>query len=299
MQQQRNPATVSQMMAESLDLQNKVNSLSDAREFYDPESGNSSGATHVPDQTSTILSSRILPRCDCGLPRNTQNRTCIMGNVSERPLVQEGQPSAIFHNSKNSASSSQELRHDVTETARKERERKRDSLNAPNQSPHFQGRSGMLNHTVGTSSHGGMMNYPRIPLPERNIGKVPDSVKFQSWKCNFRPGVCLRTADPQVTMLSIKEVVIATSMDELVTSRSIAGQPNVPEFNMLDVMIVSALKKLLYTHSNFRKKVSVEEQRASNSDRFLRGRQIAYMTYEDFRATGAYEAAFVHCEFAE
>ena len=56
-------------------------------------------------------------------------------------------------------------------------------------------------------------------------------------------------------------------------------------------MIVSALKKLLYTHSNFRKKKSVEEQGAPNSDRFFRGRQIAHMTYEYFRATGAYEAA--------
>ena len=52
MQQQRNPTTVSQMMAQIQDLQNKVNSLSDAREFYDPETASSSGATHVPDQTS-------------------------------------------------------------------------------------------------------------------------------------------------------------------------------------------------------------------------------------------------------
>ena len=61
MQQQRNPTTVSQMMAKIQELQNKVNSLSDAREFYDPESGSSSGTTHVPDQTSTVLSSRTLP----------------------------------------------------------------------------------------------------------------------------------------------------------------------------------------------------------------------------------------------
>ena len=73
--------TVSQMMAQIQDLQNKVNSLSDAREFHDPDSGSSSGATHVPDQTSTILSSRTLPRCDSGLPQNTQNCTGIIGNV--------------------------------------------------------------------------------------------------------------------------------------------------------------------------------------------------------------------------
>ena len=32
--------------------------------------------------------------------------------------------------------------------------------------------------------------------------------------------------------------------------------------------------------------VSVEEQRAQNSDRFLRGGQIAYMIYEYFFAMG-------------
>ena len=72
-------------MAQIRDIQNQVNSMSDAREFYDPESGSSSGSTHVPDQTSTILSSRTLPRCDSGFLRNTQNCTVIMGNVFERP----------------------------------------------------------------------------------------------------------------------------------------------------------------------------------------------------------------------
>ena len=36
--------------------------------------------------------------------------------------------------------------------------------------------------------------------------------------------------------------------------------------------------------------ISVEEQRAQKYDRFLRGRQIAYMIYEHFRATRACEA---------
>ena len=58
MQQLRNPTTVSQMMAQNQDLQNKVNCLSDAREFHGPECGSSSGATHDPDQTSTILDCR-------------------------------------------------------------------------------------------------------------------------------------------------------------------------------------------------------------------------------------------------
>ena len=175
--------------------------------FHDPESGSSSGATHVPDQTSTNLSSRTLPRCDSGLPRNTQNCTGIMGNVFERPLVYEGLPSTVFHNSKNLASSSQDLRLYISETAR--RKIKRESLNTPTQSPHFQRRSGMLSHTGGTCSHGGMMDYPRVLVTEWNLAEFPDSMEFQSWKINFRTEFCKRTADPQVTMLWIEGVEIA------------------------------------------------------------------------------------------
>ena len=99
------------------------------------------------------------------------------------------------------------------------------------------------------------------------------------------PEVCARTADPQITMHWIKEVEIAKSFDEVLTSRT-----DFPDFDMLDAMIASALKKLLNTQIHFRKRVSVEEQRAQTHDRFLRGRQIAYMIYEYFRATRACEA---------
>ena len=110
---ERNLTTVSQLMTQIRELQNKVNSMSDAGEFYGPESGSSSGATHVPDQASTILSPTTLPRCDFGLPRNTQNCTGIMRNVFERPHVQEGLSSTIFHSTKDSASSSQVLRRPI------------------------------------------------------------------------------------------------------------------------------------------------------------------------------------------
>ena len=63
---------------------------------------------------------------------------------------------------------------------------------------------------------------------EWNLGKFHDSVEFQSWKLSIRTEVCQRTADPQITMLWIKEVEIAKSINELVTSRSIARQHNFP-----------------------------------------------------------------------
>ena len=139
MQQERNLTALSQLLIPIRELQRKVISLSDAREFYDPESGSSFGATHVPDETSNILCPRTLPRCDSGLPRNAQNCTDIMGNVFERPPAQEGRSSIFFNDSKNLASSSQILRPDISETAR--RDMKRESLNTPNRSPHFQSRS--------------------------------------------------------------------------------------------------------------------------------------------------------------
>ena len=59
---------------------------------------------------------------------------------------------------------------------------------------------------------------------------------------------------------------------------------------MFDAMIASALKRLLGKLIHFRKRVSVEEQRAQKTSRFLRWRQIAHTIYEHFRATGVFEA---------
>ena len=96
-------------------------------------------------------------------------------------------------------------------------------------------------------------------------------------------------------MHRIKEVEIAKSKKSLMTSQSIAGRTDFPHFDKLGAMIESALKRLLDKHIHFRKRVSVEEQRAQKFDRFLRGRQIAYIIYEHFCATGAYEAGSQIC----
>ena len=123
---------------------------------------NQGAALDVPDQTSTILSSKTLPRCDSGLPRNSQNGTGIARNVLKRPPVQEGQ-TATIHNSKNLASCSQELEPGTIETARKrECEMKKESLRTSIPSLHFHSGSGMLQHADETYSHSGIMDYPRI-----------------------------------------------------------------------------------------------------------------------------------------
>ena len=59
-----------------------------------------------------------------------------------------------------------------------------------------------------------------------------------------------------------------------------------PNFEVLDARIASALNKIIH-NSHFKRRVSLEEQKAQKKDRFLRGRQIAYLIYEYFRVTGA------------
>ena len=74
-------------------------------------------------------------------------------------------------------------------------------------------------------------------------------------------------------------------LDELKSSRSVSGK-NFPSFEMLDAKIASALNKIIQ-NSLFKTKVSLEDQKAPKEDRFLRGRQTAYLIYEYFRVTGA------------
>ena len=59
-----------------------------------------------------------------------------------------------------------------------------------------------------------------------------------------------------------------------------------PNFEVLDARIASALNKIIH-NSHFKRRSSLEEQQAQKQDRFLRGRQIAYLTCEYFRVTGA------------
>ena len=90
-------------------------------------------------------------------------------------------------------------------------------------------------------------------------------------------------------MLWTKEVEVAKSVDDLMTSQSIEGR-GFPDFEMLDAKIAWALKNII-SNQNFRRRVSVEEQRTQKHDRFMRGRHVAFLIYDLFRAVGVHDAA--------
>ena len=86
----------------------------------------------------------------------------------------------------------------------------------------------------------------------------------------------------------IKEVELVDSMDELRSSSSTRGL-SMPKFEVLDARVVSALNRIIH-NSHFRRRISLEEQKAQKHDIFLRGRQFAYLICDYFRVTGIHDS---------
>ena len=125
----------------------------------------------------------------------------------------------------------------------------------------------------------------RLQISEPHFDKFPNPATFACWKIRFKTEVCTCSQFPTEAMLWIKEVELVESVDDLKSSCSIRGI-RTPDFEVLDAKIASALNRIIH-NTRFKRKVSLEEQKAQKEVRFLRGRQIAYLIYEYFRVTGA------------
>ena len=77
-----------------------------------------------------------------------------------------------------------------------------------------------------------------------------------------RLGLYLRSKD------RIKEVEMVESVDDLKSSCSARGF-QMPNFEVLDAKIASALNRIIH-NSHFKRRISLEEQKAQKEDRFLR-----------------------------
>ena len=71
-------------------------------------------------------------------------------------------------------------------------------------------------------------------------------------------------------MLWIKEMEMVDSLDDLISSSSFTGI-QLPNFEVLDARIASALNRIIH-NTPFKRRVSLEEQKAPEEDRFFRGR---------------------------
>ena len=159
------------------------------------------------------------------------------------------------------------------------RELRQEPQNSSIPVPRFPRGGGILNHFGGNYD---MMDYARFPISKIHRGQIPNSMEWQSWKVNFKTEVCSETADPHLTMHWIEEVRMAKSIDELATSRSILERTDIPDQDMLDAMVASALKSCSTRRFTSEKRVSVEEQRAQKYDRFLQVRQNCLHDLQSF-----------------
>ena len=125
----------------------------------------------------------------------------------------------------------------------------------------------------------------RLQISDLHFDKFTTPATFACWKIRFKTEVCTCSQFPTEAMLWIKEVETVDSVDDLKSSCSVRGI-RMPDFEVLDAKIASALNRIIH-NTQFKRKVSLEEQQASKEDRFLRGRQIAHLIYEYFRVTGA------------
>ena len=111
---------------------------------------------------------------------------------------------------------------------------------------------------------------------------------FACWKIRFKTEICTCSQFPTEAMQWIKEVELVDSVDELRSSSSFRDI-SMPNFEVLDTKIASALNKIIH-NSQFTRRISLEVQKAQKQDRFLRGRQIAYVIYDQFRVTGSHDS---------
>ena len=118
-----------------------------------------------------------------------------------------------------------------------------------------------------------------------DFDKFLNPATFPCWKIRFKTEVCTCSQFSTEGMLRIKEVEMVDSVNDLKSSCSVRGI-RMPDFEVLDAKIASAPNRIIHS-TQFKGKVSLEEQKAQKEDRFLRGRQIAHLIYEYFRVTGA------------
>ena len=140
----------------------------------------------------------------------------------------------------------------------------------------------------GDSSKNYGADQQRLQISDLHFDKFPTPATFACWKIRFKTEVCTCLQFPTEAMQWIKEVEMVDSVDEL-KYRHLHVVFQCRIFEVFDARISSALKKIIH-NSHFKRKISLEEQQAQKQDRFLRGRQIAYLIYDHFRVTGVHDS---------
>ena len=282
-----NHETIQQLTSQLQQMQEQKNSMNDSGDFQDVESNYSGRLSHVSSQPAMIPCSRSMLSRDKRLPLDTWIQTCVQENVF-------GNHFSTFDSSRDfpriSRYNVQRNREASPETGRtKTIHTSEDRLNQGTiPMPTFATKPWTTSSTIPVElPQNYMVGQQRQQISELQFNKFPNPQAFLVWKIRFTNQVTTCSDFPSGAMLCIKVVEMVDSLDALKSSRSVCGK-DFPNFEMLDAKIASALNKIIQS-SQFKKKVSLEEQKAQKEDWFLRGRQIAFMIYDYLRVTVAHD----------
>ena len=291
-----NQDTIHELTARIQKLQNEVNCLNDSRDFKDAKSVRS-GLSHVPSQPASLPPFRdpggMLSRPGGKLSRNDKppdiwDTHVISGNVFANPPASSSSPSPQESNPWISNVSE----HTTACNERTPNTRHcfwiRDASQDRQPENSFDPSEGRFSKNCGADQQ-------RLQISDPHFDKFTTSAMFVCWKIRFKTEVCTCSQFLMEAMLWIKEVEMVESVDDLMSSSSIRGI-QMPNFEVLDARIASALNRIIH-NSQFKRRISPEGQKAQKEDRFLRGRQIAYLIYEYFRVTGANDSVENYADF--
>ena len=281
--------TILELTGKIQELQNEIDCMNDSRDFQDAESVRS-GQSHVTSQPVSFPPHPILDGMlsrSLGMPSRREGPPSIwathgiLGNVFALPQASATAPSP------------QELnpwRKIIEEPLHMSTAEKSER---PEQNQDLRCHSGpSAKDSVIFSGGDYSKNYgadqQRLQISDFHFEKFPTPATFAFWKIRFKTGVCTCSQFPTEAMQWIKEVEVVDSVDDLMYSSSRIGV-QMPNFEVLDARIGSALIKTIH-NSHFKRRISLEEQKAQKKESFLRGRQIAYLIFDYFRVTGVHDS---------
>ena len=282
--------TIMELSGRLQELQNEVNCMNDSKDFQDAESVRS-GNSHVTSQPmlfpehpafeGLLRPSFVSPRRKEGLP-DIWDTPGISGNVFANPQASSSAPYPQELNSLWKKTIEEPLHMSTAEKSdRPERDQDLRCQSGPSAKDSVIFSGGDYSKNYGADQQ-------RLQISDLHFDKFPTPATFACWKIRFKTEVCTCSQFPTEAMQWIKEVELVDSVDELKSSSSTRGI-SMPNFEVLDARIASALNKIIH-NSQFKRRISLEEQEAQKEDRFLRGRQIAYLIYDQFRVTGTHDS---------
>ena len=282
--------TIMELSGRLQELQNEVNCMNDSKDFQDAESVRS-GNSHVTSQPmlfpkhpipeGMLRPSFVSPRRKEG-PPDIWDTSGISGNVFANPQASSSAPYPQELNSLWKKTIEEPLHMSTAEKSdRPERNQDLRCQSGPSAKDSVIFSGGDYSKNYGADQQ-------RLQISDLHFDKFPTPATFACWKIRFKTEVCTCSQFPTEAMQWIKEVELVDSVDELRSSSSIRGI-SMPNFEVLDARIASALNKIIH-NSQFKRRISLEEQKAQKEDRFLRGRQIAYLIYDHFRVTGTHDS---------